>query len=333
MRWAALSIAACACGSAPAGAPEGGLALAVALGDFPKLTSVVVEQHGAIVSERYFGGAGAETLHDTRSATKSITALAVGAAIGDGALPGPGAPAFAYLADLRPFAHDDARKQAITIADLLSMSSALDCDDNDDASPGNENLMHPQPAWTRWAVDLPTRAPSGFHYCTTGAFLLGQIVQRATGTPIDRYISQRLLAPLGVTRFTFARSPSGEVMTGGGLRLTSRALAALGRLVLDHGRHAGAQLVPADFVAAATTVHARPNAEQGYGYLFWRRDWASPCGAHAGWYMAGNGGNAIIALPDLDAVVVVTSRNYNTRGMHQQTIRLVEQYVTPSLCP
>jgi hypothetical protein len=39
---------------------------------------------------------------------------------------------------------------------MLSMSSALACDDGDDDSPGNEDKMHPQRNWTRWAVDLPT---------------------------------------------------------------------------------------------------------------------------------------------------------------------------------
>jgi CubicO group peptidase (beta-lactamase class C family) len=51
-------------------------------------------QGGAIVHEAYFGGASAETLHDTRSVGKSITALAVGIAIERGVLPGTDAPVF-----------------------------------------------------------------------------------------------------------------------------------------------------------------------------------------------------------------------------------------------
>ena len=47
--------------------------------------------------------------------------------------------------------------------------------------------------------------------------------------------------------------------------------------------------------------------------------------------MAGNGGNAIIVFKDLDAAVVVTRANYNTKGMHQQTVRLLEEYALPDL--
>ena len=52
---------------------------------------------------------------------------------------------------LRPFAHDGPPKAAITIEDLLTMSSALACDDDDPDSPGNEEHMYPRREWARWA--------------------------------------------------------------------------------------------------------------------------------------------------------------------------------------
>jgi hypothetical protein len=75
--------------------------------------------------------------------------------------------------------------------------------------------------------------------------------------------------------------------------------------------------------------HAYPG--QDYGYLFWRRDYRTPCGTAAGWYMAGNGGNAIVTFADLDAVVVITRTNFNQRGMHQQTQALLEDSILPAI--
>jgi hypothetical protein len=46
--------------------------------------------------------------------------------------------------------------------------------------------------------------------------------------------------------------------------------------------------------------------------------------------MSGNGGNKVAVIPDLDMVVVITSTNYNTRGMHEQTDRLLADYVLPA---
>jgi len=49
--------------------------------------------------------------------------------------------------------------------------------------------------------------------------------------------------------------------------------------------------------------------------------------------MLGNGGYKISVFPDLDMVVVITSTNYNTRGMHEQTERLLTDYLLESLTP
>lgn len=158
------------------------LTAAIERGDYIKITSVLVEQHGHIIYEHYHDGDGPQLLHDVRSAGKSVTALAVGTAIADGVLPGVDTPAFARLSDLAPFANDGPEKQAILLRDLLTMSSALSCDDWEDASPGNEERMYPTRSWARFAADLPTAAgyvrdASGygrFSYCTAGASSLAR---------------------------------------------------------------------------------------------------------------------------------------------------------------
>ena len=320
-------------------APLQNLAAAIGHGDFPKTTSVLVVYRNKLIYEHYFGEGNPALLNDTRSATKSITALAVGVAIHEGTISSVASPAFSYLADLTPFGNDTALKRAITIEDLLTMSSALDCNDDVDASPGNEDRMHEQSHWARWAVDLPTQADyrrddkgrGPFSYCTAGAFLLGQIEQRVTHTPIDNYVEQKILEPLGISQWEWPRSPSCEVMTGGGLRLRSRDLAKLAWMLVNDGEWDRRSIVPSSWVTAAMTAHRKANPEQDYGYLFWQRSYATKCGAISGWYMAGNGGNAILALKDLDAAVVVTRRNYNTHLMHQQTVGLLEHYVLPAI--
>jgi hypothetical protein len=49
--------------------------------------------------------------------------------------------------------------------------------------------------------------------------------------------------------------------------------------------------------------------------------------------MQGNGGNKVAVFPELDLVVVITSTNYNTRGMHEQTDQLLSEYVLASVVP
>src|ERR1700733_7014088 len=215
--------------------PLKALERAIGEGKYPKTTSILIMRNGQLAYERYFGEGTEALLNNTRSATKFLTTLALGAAIGDGAIPSEQVPAFVYLKDFEPFRNDSADKRAITLEDMLTMSSALACDDNDDDSPGNEDHMHPQDHWTRWAVDLPTmpgyrRDEKGlgpWRYCTTNAFLVGQVIQRATHIQADTYTEDKILRPLGIEHWQWSYSPTHEVMTGGGLELRSRDLAKI----------------------------------------------------------------------------------------------------------
>ena len=66
---------------------------------------MVVADHGKLVYERYFNGGARDTLNDMRSASKSLTALLVGAAIERGAIRGVDARVYPHFADKRPLAH------------------------------------------------------------------------------------------------------------------------------------------------------------------------------------------------------------------------------------
>lgn len=319
--------------------PLAGLTQAIAHGDYPNTTSVLIVRSGKLAYEHYFGEGSKEFLNNTRSATKFMTTLALGAAIGDGAIPSEHALAFAYLADLKPFKNDTPSKEAIALQDMLSMSSALACDDSDDDSPGNEDKMHPQPNWTRWAVDLPTipgyaRDASGFgpfRYCTTNAFLIGQIIQRATHVPVDRYTQERILRPLGITKWHWSHSPANETMTGGGLELRSRDLAKIAWLVVSDGNWEAKEIVPKSWIDAALTVRRASRPNQNYGYFIFEGGYESACGGIRAWYMAGTGGSQILVLRDLRTAVVVTRTAYKLRGTSLQTVDMLEKYILAAL--
>lgn len=308
-------------------------------GSYPKTTSVLIMRNGHLAYERYFGEGSRARLNNTRSATKFMTTLALGAAIGDGAIPSEKTLAFAYFSDLKPFQNDSSDKRAITLADMLTMSSALACDDNDDESPGNEDKMHPQNNWTRWAVDLPTALGYGrdaaemgpWRYCTTNAFLVGQVIQRATHTPVDAYTERRILRPLGIDHWQWSYSPAHEVMTGGGLELRSRDLAKIAWMVTGGGRWNGRQIVSANWIEAALTVRRASRPNQNYGYFIFEEDYSTACGTQRVWYMAGNGGSQILVLRDLNAAVVITRAAFNVHGASAQTSDMIKKYLLPSL--
>jgi CubicO group peptidase (beta-lactamase class C family) len=310
-------------------------------GELVKVSGVLIARHGKLIYEQYFGGNTAASLLNTRSATKTVTSMLLGIAIDQGLLPGVDAPVLPFFHDMEPVKNPDPRKQKITVEDLLTMSSALDCDDAIDASPGNEDRMHEARDWFRFTLDLPiaaappSRTAAGsahgrtFRYCTAGVVLLGGVLERAAGTTVADFARQNLFAPLGIAKAEWQFSPVGQAMTGGGLGLRGRDLLAVGQLYAGGGVWQGRRLVSERWVRLSTAPHVRvenqPDTE--YGYLWWLHPFKSGGKTYAAYSMAGNGGNKVAVFPDLDMVVVVASTNYNARGMHQQTERMLADYI------
>lgn len=336
------ALAACATPTTPASPfPEAAAAaLEAAIGSdaYPQTTSVLIVRGGSTIYEGYFGAGSAGKLNDTRSATKTLAALAIGVAIEEGHIASPDALVWPLLEDRVPAGAGNDLTRQITVRDLMTMTSAFDCDDNND-TPGNEENMYPQDSWTQFALTLPSapgweRQADGlgpWRYCTAGSFLLGQVIEAATGESVDEYVRTRLFDPLGITQFQWDRSPSGEFQTGGGLELRSQDLAKLGWMVTDHGRWNGKQVVPDAWITEMTTIRRPAFADMNYGYQMWERPYATPCGPVEAWFMAGNGGNHILSFRDLDTVVVLTRESYNTRNMHPMSFELVERYILPAL--
>ena len=319
---------------------------AVRAGDFKKIGSIVVGRHGKLVYEAYFEG-DASSLRDTRSATKSITDAMVGIAIGEKKLSGVDARVLALLPDrARKAQNPDPRKDRIAVEDFLTMSSPLECDDWNDASRGNEERMYVIEDWAQFILDLPigghmhvgekTEAPKygrSFSYCTGGVFVLSEVIQKATGQRTDHYAQEKLFGPLGITDAQWVYSPLNVPQTGGGLRLTSRDLLKIAELYRNGGMWQGKRIVDEAWVKTSTQPHAKIDDTTEYGYLWWLKAFKSGEKTYSAFFMSGNGGNKVLVFPGLDLTVVITSTNYNTRGMHEQTEKLLTDYILPAVAP
>lgn len=319
---------------------------AIRSGELKKIQSVVIARDGRLVYEGYFGGANAGTLMDVRSASKTVTSMLVGIAIDRGLLAGVQAKILSFFREKKPVANPDPRKEQMTVEDFLTMSSLLECDDWNDHSRGNEENMYTIEDWVKFTLDLPIKgfapwavkpqdSPYGrsFSYCTAGVFVLGQVVATAAKMPVERFAAETLFAPLDIRDAKWPFSPLGLAQTGGGLRLSSSDYAKLGQLYLDGGTWSGQRVVSEAWVRESVKPHVRIDDDTEYGYLWWLRSFGPPEKRQAAWAMQGNGGNKIVVLPALHMVVVVTSNNYNTRGMHEQTDRIVSEFVLGALKP
>jgi CubicO group peptidase (beta-lactamase class C family) len=296
----------------------------------------IVIHDDAIAYERYFGGAQRETLLTSFSVSKSFASALVGIAIAEGRIGSVADPVTKYVPEL---ARRDSRFDAITLRDLISMSSGLRYDEYPlPTSDGAKTYYYPDlRALALRDTEIEEAPGTHFLYNNYNPLLVGLVLERATGKPVAAYLEEKLWKPLGME---FAGSWSTDSETSGFEKMESGVNAAaidyakLGRLYLRRGDWDGKQIVPAAWVDASTRDdrgHDRAVYYAGspgmlaagayYGYFWWgfrREDGASDFMA------AGNHGQYVFVSPRRDVIIVRLGTRYGaTRREWVQTFRAI----------
>lgn len=290
------------------------LALEVAEGRHPGIDAIEASQHSHTAASGRRKKLAVDNI-DIRSATKSVTALLVGIAIDRGHIPSVETPVAELLPELSD-AFTDPVRAAMTVRDLLTMRSGLDCDDWTPGSPGHEDKMYRKADWLGFWAKVPMREPPGqrYSYCTGNVIALGRILANTTGQSVPEFAREALFAPLGAGDVRWATWNRGrDTDTGGHLAMAPEDLLLIGQLVLDQGAWRGRQLVSRDWIRTMTDTHSEiPGRTQRYGYLWWLDETRDPALPRTRLLMAwGNGGNFVVVMPELSAVYVSVGRRYN----------------------
>jgi CubicO group peptidase (beta-lactamase class C family) len=228
------------------------------------------------------------------------------------------------------------RKRALTLEHLLTMSSGLDCDDNNDESPGNENTMQSQtaePDWYRFILDLKNiRDPDALSvYCSINPHLAGGVLARAAHRPLPELFHDLVARPLGIRRYYYLfLTPTGDAYMGGGVRLLPRDFMKLGQLMLNDGMWNGKRILSRDWVRRSVDPKHQIG-ESKYGYLWWITDYPYRGGTVRAYYASGNGGQYVIVIPKLDMVVAFYGGNYNDRAARVSQQEWVPKYILPAV--
>jgi CubicO group peptidase (beta-lactamase class C family) len=261
------------------------------------------------------GAVGRDTIYRISSTTKPITAVAALTLVEQCVLrlDDPVDDLLPELADRQVLAHPDGplddtvpASRPITVRDLLTFRSGLGMDF---AAPGPQPVMAalferglgggpPAPQhgpgpdeWIRGVGSVPLAHQPGTRWLYhTSADILGVLIARAAGQPLDVVLTERVLGPLGMndTAFfvpdaerhrlgavfgadpetgerTVYDPPDGQWATppafpggGDGLVSTVDDLAAFGQMLLAGGEHRGQRLLSRPTVEAMTTNQLSP---------------------------------------------------------------------------
>lgn len=295
----------------------------------PKLIhSLLIARKGKLVLEEYFFGHQRASLHDLRSAGKTFSSVMLGAVMQEGRKISADSR-IVKLLNVTP-ANPSPMKDKITLAHLMTHTSGLACNDNDETSPGNEDVMQSQPLgnWVAYAIDLPMQHAPGkrYAYCSAGMNLVGGGLSAATGEWLPALFDRTVARPLQFGAYAWNLAPNGDGYLGGGARLRPRDLLKVGQLYLNGGTWNGTRVVSADWVARstapivpineATTGLDKDALQNTYfggvdGYA-WHTFTINAGGRSYREYEAGgNGGQLLMVVPELELAVVMTGGNYN----------------------
>lgn len=298
--------------------------------------AVLVARRGRLVVEEYFYGFDKKTLHDLRSASKTLASLLVGLAIRDGAIEDASVTALS-LFPYRQYANWDPRKARITLRDLMTMSSGLDADDHDSDSPAAEHAYQSRDEdWVKTALDAPMIADPGAQplYGSANPLILGGVLASALDEPVEWFADRTLFAPLGISDYRWFTTSTGGPYLGGGLYLRPRDLLKIGQLYLDGGVWRGDRLLPQSWVRDSWGRYGRlaPLDLNGndYGYLWWHHEYEVDGESVRTVEARGYGGQYLFVVPALDLVVVVTAGNYRN-GRTRQSQRVLDEFLLPAV--
>jgi hypothetical protein len=245
---------------------------------------------GAVVAEGWWWPYQSTLRHMMHSATKSFLSAGIGLAIAEGRF-GLDDRVLSFFPEHAPPA-PSANLAAMTVGDLLTQTCGH--------AHGTSGALWRQipTSWIAefFKIGVPLQPGSVFRYTSATSFMLSAIITRTTGQSLHEYLKPRLFAPLGIDDLAWDMGP--ENINPGGNGISARTADLLKLAVLHHqgGAWQGRQLLPMDWVKAATA----PQRGNPYGYHWW----AGPRGS---FYAYGVFGQFAFVFPDQDAILVTTA--------------------------
>ena len=295
---------------------------------YDDLQSVSVFRNNKMVYDHYFNGSDASSIVDIRSATKSIISLLVGIAIDQGAIKNIDEKITPYFSEYQPIKHLDDRKKAITIRHLLTMTAGFDSDDDVASSVGNENNLDELSSdWVRYSIDVPMLHQPGEHwaYSSMNTFLLGYVLEKATGQKLDDFAKQYLFQPLNIDHVQWRKTPLGRKVAQGNFCISSRNLGKIGQLLLDKGLYKDQRIVSEQWIKQSITgVFQVPwDNYDTYGFKWYNHTLTIKDHQVPYILASGNGGNKLYVVPQYNVVVTVLSTAYGMGRGHERSLAIL----------
>lgn len=290
-------------------------------------TSLIVAREETILVEEYFRDYGPESLATSFSMAKSVVSTLVGVAIEEGHVLSVHDRVDRYLPS---FAESD--YGAVSVHDLLTMSSGIGFDEDYDTLTSDVNMLPVRVFGFRDSLadlvrDAEAVRPPGIYnrYVSSDTIVLGLVVEAATGKSLAQLLEDSIWLPAGMESPAYWNTDFyGNALGHAFLSATPRDYLRFGMLYLNDGRRGDREIVSSDWVIESVSPTERrlqpghnPDSDStfGYGYQWW-----IPETSKGDFVAIGIWGQYIYVDPELGVVIVKTSADEGFDERDDETI-------------
>lgn len=277
-------------------------------------TGLLVVKDDTILFEKYYQGEKESDRHSMFSVTKSFVSALIGIAIEDGLIDSIDDPITKYVPELKSSGYNGTK-----IRDILTMSSGIRFTEDYGDLSSDVNRMSMAIATggslDEFAASLTREREPGTYnnYVSVDTHVLGMMLVRVTGKTLTQLLEEQIWKPLGMEyEGIWAIDGKGMEVAMGGMAVSLRDMARLGRLYLHQGNWNGKQIVPASWVKDSVTPSAphlmpgydNPGSATPFGYGF---QWWTPATPHGDFMAFGIYHQTIYVDPTTGIIIAKTS--------------------------
>lgn len=291
------------------------------LNDKRKTKSFLVIKNDSILFEKYYDGHKQTDISNSFSVAKSIVTSMLGKAIMEGKIKSLDQPVSDFFEEYK-----NGLASELTVGDLASMSSGMKWNEKyySVINITSESYFTDDLRSVILGQEIENKAGKGFRYSSGDTQLLAMIIEKATGTSLSNYLSQKFWDPMGAENLALWQidsKESGMEKAYCCIAATARDFARFGKLYIDKGKWGDTQILDSSFVELSLNPVFDDSPFYGYGW------WLYEYEGKKVFTMNGHRGQFVISFPD-ENIIIVRQGDFNNKGRVSEGSGDLYQYIS-----
>ena len=286
-----------------------------------KTKSFLVIKNDSILFEKYYDGHKQTDISNSFSVAKSIVTSMMGKAIMEGKIKSLNQPVSDFFEEYK-----DGIASELTVGDLASMSSGMKWNEKyySVINITSESYFTDDLRSVILRQEIENKPGQAFRYSSGDTQLLAMVIEKATGTSLSDYLSQKFWSPMGaetIALWQIDSKESGMEKAYCCIAATARDFARFGKLYIDKGKWGDTEILDPSFVELSLKPVFDDSPFYGYGW------WLYEYEGKKVFTMNGHRGQFVISFPD-ENIIIVRQGDFNNEGRVSEGSGDLYQYIS-----